>query len=136
MRTLKRRRLFRKEKGGSALIEFAMLAPVFFMLVVGLVEFVVYQYNAYALNYVTYEAARVLQTGQVQTSGDMSTAFHDQVCAAAGTMIDCNSVVFDVRAFDDIGSVTYVTPTFDSNGNPTPTWNIFVRMLDFLYMTA
>lgn len=108
-----------REEGGSALIEYAMLAPVFFMLVIGLIEFVLYQYKAYALSYVTYEAARVLQTGKVQTSADMSQAFHDQVCNQSGTMLDCSTIVFDVRNYGAVSEVKYDAPTFDKDGNPT-----------------
>jgi Flp pilus assembly protein TadG len=107
-----------RAKGGNVLIEFALLAPIFFMLIMGLVEFVLYQYKTYALNHVVYEAARNLQTGEVQTSANMLTAFHDEVCAQASTLIDCNEIVFDVRAFDHIEDITYPPVQFDSNGNP------------------
>jgi Flp pilus assembly protein TadG len=100
------------------MIEYAMLAPVFFMLVIGLVEFVLYQYKAYALNYVTYEAARVLQTGKVETSADMAKAFHDEVCESSGTMLDCSSIVFDVRNYGAVADVQYETPKYDKDGNP------------------
>ena len=116
MRTMKR---LSKSEGGNTLIEFALLAPVFFMLVMGLVEFVLFQYKTYALNHVTYEAARNLQTGQVQGSADKSQAFHDAVCKAAGSMIDCNDIVFDVRSFDKISDITYPPVIFDDKGNPT-----------------
>jgi Flp pilus assembly protein TadG len=116
MRSIKR---LSSEEGGSVLIEYAMLAPVFFMLVFGLVEFVLFQYKANALNYVTYEAARVLQTGKVQGSADMAKAFHDQVCDAAGTLLDCESVVFDVRNYGAVNEVKYETPEFDpKTGKP------------------
>ena len=65
MKTSKR---FSRAEGGNVLIEFALLAPVFFMLIMGLVEFVLFQYKTYALNHVVYEAARNLQTGEVQNS--------------------------------------------------------------------
>jgi hypothetical protein len=42
MRTQRR---LSKAEGGNVLIEFALLAPVFFMLVMGLVEFVLFQYK-------------------------------------------------------------------------------------------
>ena len=116
MRTHKR---LSKEKGGNTLIEFALLAPVFFMLVMGLVEFVLYQYKSYALNHVTYEAARNLQTGEVQSSANMLQAFKDVVCAHSGLMIDCNEIYFDVRSFDAIKDITYPPVTFDSEGKPT-----------------
>jgi Flp pilus assembly protein TadG len=116
MKTPKR---FSRAEGGSTLIEFALLAPVFFMLVMGLVEFVLFQYKTYALNHVVYEATRNLQTGEVQNSEDMAAAFHDEVCEHAGAMIDCEEIVFDVRSFDDINDITYPPPEFDEEGNPT-----------------
>jgi len=116
MRTKKR---LSKAEGGNVMIEFALLAPVFFMLVMGLVEFVLYQYKCYALNHVVYEASRNLQTGEVQTAADMETAFRDEVCDHAGPMIDCEAIAFDVRAFDDLNDITYPPPEFDEDGNPT-----------------
>ncbi len=106
-------------QGGNVMIEFALLAPVFFMLVMGLVEFVLFQYKTYALNHVVYEAARNLQTGEVQTSDDMLEAFHKEVCDQAGPMIDCEAIVFDVRAFVNLADITYPPVTFDEDGNPT-----------------
>jgi len=116
MRTTKR---LSGEEGGNVMIEFALLAPVFFMLVMGLVEFVLFQYRTYALNHVVYEAARNLQTGEVQNSGDMQSAFEDEVCNTAGVLIDCTEIDFDVRAFDDLADITYPPVTFDDDGTPT-----------------
>jgi Flp pilus assembly protein TadG len=108
-----------KARGGNVMIEFALLAPVFFMLIMGLVEFVLFQYRSYALNHVVYEAARNLQTGEVQTSSDMYEAFKDAACDAAGVMVDCNEIYFDVRAFDALNDITYPPPQFDAAGIPT-----------------
>src|SRR5262245_21021769 len=108
-----------REEGGSSMVEFAMLAPIFFMLVMGLVEFVLYQYKAYALNFVVYEAARNLQTGDVQSQDDMEAAFKDEICNNAGPLIDCEAIQYDVRSFDAIKDITYPPVKFDSEGNPT-----------------
>lgn len=115
MRSLRR---LRKARSGNVMIEFAMLAPVFFMLILGLVEFVLFQYKTYALNHVVYEATRNLQTGEVQSAANMEEAFKDEACDKAGVMIDCNSIVFDVRAFDELSDVTYPPPTFNEDGLP------------------
>jgi Flp pilus assembly protein TadG len=118
MKTPKR---FSKEEGGSTLIEFAMLAPVFFIMVMGLVEFVLYQYRIYALNHVVYEATRNLQTGEVQSAGNaaaQAAAFHDEVCKSSGSMIDCDSIVFDVRTYDNIEDIKFPPVEFDEDGNP------------------
>lgn len=100
------------------MIEFALLAPVFFMLVMGLVEFVLFQYKSYALNHVVYEATRKLQTGEVQTSANASSTFNSFVCSNAGPLIDCNDIVFDVRAFDALNQVTFPLVQYDDDGNP------------------
>lgn len=107
-----------KARGGNVMIEFALLAPVFFMLIMGLVEFVLFQYKMYALNHVVYEAARNLQTGEVQNSADMQEAFHEEACDKAGALIDCEAIIFDVRSFDSLNQVTYPPVTFDEDGMP------------------
>ena len=108
-----------KAEGGSTMVEFAMLAPIFFMLVMGLIEFVLYQYKAYALNFVVYEAARNLQTGEVQGEDDMEAAFKHEICDHAGPLIDCEAIRYDVRSFDEISDITYPPVHFDAEGNPT-----------------
>lgn len=116
MRRLKR---ISRSESGNTLIEFALLAPIFFMLIMGLIEFVLYQYKTYALNHVVYEAARNIQTGEVQTAGDMQAAFQEEVCAQAGAMIDCEAITFDVRAFDDLQDINYPPAEFNEDGDPT-----------------
>jgi Flp pilus assembly protein TadG len=120
---MKSRRSLARSRSGNVMIEFAMLAPVFFMLIMGLVEFVIFQYKTYALNHVVYEAARNLQTGEVQNASETSegryAAFKQEVCDKAGGMIDCNEIYFDVRSFPNLSDVTYPPPTFDSEGVPT-----------------
>ncbi len=108
-----------RARDGNVMIEFALLAPVFFMMIMGLVEFVLFQYKTYALNHVVYEAARNLQTGEVQTAEDMLEAFQAEVCDKAGGMIDCEAIVFDVRSFTNLADITYPPATFDEDGNPS-----------------
>jgi hypothetical protein len=125
-----RTKSFFRSEGGNAMIEFALLAPVFFMLVAGLVEFVLYEYKCYAVNHVVYEASRRLLTGEVQTvtpkdgngvplEPEGKALFKTDICNAAGALIDCEQVDFDVRHFTTIGGIQYTTPTFNSAGHAT-----------------
>ena len=111
-------RRLKSARNGNVMIEFALLAPVFFMTVLGLVEFVLFQYRTYALNHVVYEATRNLQTGEVQAASDMEAAFRQEACDRAGVLIDCSEIVFDVRAFEELSDVTFPEPTFDEDGLP------------------
>lgn len=113
------RKNFSKEKGGSTLIEFAMLAPVFFLMIMGLIEFVLYQYKTYALNHVVAEAVRNLQTGEVSVAGNTPQAFLDEMCAHAGLMIDCHEIDYDVQHYDDLDDIKFTEPTFDDEGHAT-----------------
>ena len=55
----------------------------------------------------------------MQTSEDMLAAFEDEVCKQAGVMIDCESIMFDVRSFDAIEDISYPPVEYDDDGNPT-----------------
>ncbi len=113
MRTHKR---LSKAEGGNVMIEFAMLAPVFFMLVMGLVEFVLYEYKTYALNHVVFEATRNLQTGEVQEAANMRQEF-DRLCQeTAGPLMNCDDIEWDVRTFDELKDIDYPPPEFDAQG--------------------
>jgi Flp pilus assembly protein TadG len=114
-----RNRRFLRSEEGSTLVEFAMLAPVFFMLVMGLIEFVLFQYKTYTLNYVVYEATRNLQTGEIQSAADKEAAFKKEICDRAGPLIDCEAIYYDVRSFDNIDDIDYPPVSFDEDGVPT-----------------
>ncbi len=104
MRTHKR---LSKAEGGNVMIEFAMLAPVFFMLIMGLVEFVLYQYKTYALNHIVYEATRNLQTGEVQDADDMREKFDEMCQESAGVLMNCNDIQWDVRSYDALNELEF-----------------------------
>jgi len=109
-------------EGGNVMIEFALLAPVFFMLVMGLIEFVLYQYKTYALNHIVYEATRNLQTGEVWGAGDAAArrAKFDEMCAeSAGALMNCDEVQWDVRAYDALNEIEYPPVEYDEDGLPT-----------------
>jgi Flp pilus assembly protein TadG len=116
MRTHKR---LSRAEGGNVMIEFALLAPVFFMLVMGLVEFVLYEYKTYALNHVVYEATRNLQTGEAQSAADTRAEFDELCQEEAGPLMNCDDIEWDVRSFDALSEIDYPPPVYDGNGLPT-----------------
>jgi Flp pilus assembly protein TadG len=105
-----------RAKGGNVLVEFAVLAPVFFMLIMGIVEFVLFQYKTYALNHVVAEAVRNLQTGEIKAAGNTTQAFMDEMCAHSGLMIDCKAIDYDVRHYEKLKDIKYTEPTFNDEG--------------------
>ncbi len=108
------RRLCRRLKAdgikGSAAIEFAMVAPVFFVLLMGTIEAGVIFFAQSALQNAVNDAARLVRTGQTgcfTTSGGncvpMTQAqFRTQICSEVSLLLqDCTgtSLQFDVNAY-------------------------------------
>jgi len=107
------------EKKGSVAVEFAFLAIPFFMMLIGIIEVGLFFGSAVILEGAATEAARVIRTGQAQTSGDPVGAFEDMLCAKAGVMINCGLIQYEVinvpeRKFTNVQDLQ---PTYDEDGN-------------------
>jgi Flp pilus assembly protein TadG len=105
-----RRRLKADGIKGSAAIEFAMVAPVFFVLLMGTIEAGVIFFAQSALQNALNDTARLVRTGQTgcyTTSGGNCVAmtqaqFRTQLCSEVSLLLqDCNgaSLQFDVNAY-------------------------------------
>lgn len=105
-----RRRLKADGIKGSAAIEFAMVAPVFFVLLMGTIEAGVIFFAQSALQNALNDTARLVRTGQTgcyTTSGGNCVAmtqaqFRTRLCSEVSLLLsDCNgaSLQFDVQAY-------------------------------------
>ena len=104
------RRLKADAVKGSAAIEFALIAPVFFILLMGTIETGVIFFAQSTLQNAVNDTARMVRTGQTgcfTTSGGNCVAmtqaqFRTQICGEASAILqDCNgaSLQFDVQAY-------------------------------------
>ena len=92
-------RRFRRSRRGSAAVEFALVAPVFFALLFAIIESSIFFFASQVLETVTQDLARVLMTGQAETS---------LVCTdpASGAPAPCTPATFHAYACSQIpGSV-------------------------------
>lgn len=120
------RRLCRRLKAdgikGSAAIEFAMVAPVFFVLLMGTIEAGVIFFAQSALQNALNDTARLVRTGQTgcyTTSGGNCVAmtqaqFRTRLCSEVSVLLqDCGgtSLQFDVQAYPSgFSSATNTSP--------------------------
>ncbi len=95
-----------RDERGSAVIEFAFVAPPFILLLTGLIEISVMFFTGSVIEGATKEAARAIRTGQIQSDADPVTAFRTKLCDSLYNIIDCTEVLFNVRTFSDFGSVS------------------------------
>jgi Flp pilus assembly protein TadG len=111
-------RRFRRNHRGSAVVEFALVAPIFFGLLFAIIELALVFFASQMLETVTQDSARTIMTGQAQ-NGQVTgcstpctqAQFKDLVCSKITMMFDCvNGISIDVQSYSAFGSVNISTP--------------------------
>jgi Flp pilus assembly protein TadG len=102
-------------KSGSAAVEFAFVAPVFFMFLFGIIEGGVMFFGQAALMNATQDAARLIRTGQAQGTVSQS-AFTQDVCNGISALLSCANLQVDVQNYPSGFSSNLSSPV-DSSGN-------------------
>ena len=103
--------------GGSATVEFGLVAVPFIALLFAIVETAIIFFAGQALETAVGGAARLILTGQAQGQKFNATAFKNAVCANVYGLFDCqNGIYVDVETFSSFSSITMPSPV-DSQGN-------------------
>jgi Flp pilus assembly protein TadG len=104
-------RRFRRNRRGSAAVEFALVAPMFFAVLFAIIELALVFFASQILETVTQDTARLVMTGQVQSGSINQQQFKDAVCAKLVVMFDCvNGVYVDVRSYGGFSTVNLSAP--------------------------
>ncbi len=103
---------------GTAAIEFAMIAPIFFMLFFAITESGLAYFANMTLENGVAESARLIRTGQAQGLSITKAQFRDIVCEQIEMLMSCDSdkLYIDVRAFSSFGGAGFQNE-FDEDGN-------------------
>jgi Flp pilus assembly protein TadG len=104
-------RRFRRNSRGSAAVEFALVAPVFFALLFAIIETAIVFFAGQVLETVTQDSARMIMTGQAQTGGYSQGQFKDYVCGRVSVLFDCaNGIYVDVQSYPAFTNVSITDP--------------------------
>lgn len=111
------RRGLRNSKGTAA-VEFAMIAPIFFGLLFAVFESGLTYFANMTLENGIAESARLIRTGQAQGQAITQAQFRDILCEQVEMLMSCDSdkLFIDVRAFSSFGGAGY-QEEFDEDGN-------------------
>jgi len=99
--------VLRRNQRGSAAVEFALVAPIFFALVFSILEAGWFFFVNSAVEQANATAARLIRTGQAQNATDADgnpvyskDAFFNEICRVVSTFGDCNdTLTVDVSRF-------------------------------------
>jgi Flp pilus assembly protein TadG len=108
-------------ESGATVIEFAMVAPMLLLLFATIIDLGMMLTTQSLLDGAARDAARLIRTGQVQTTGSPRTTFQNLLCSEMGPVMSastCQSqVLYEVQVFSSFGSVAFTacTQTTDSS---------------------
>jgi Flp pilus assembly protein TadG len=115
-------RRFRRSRGGSAAVEFALVAPVFFALLFAIIETAIMFFASQVLETITQNSARMILTGQAQNASYSQSDFKAYVCSQIPALFTCNSVYVDVQSYSAFTSVS-ISSQIDASKNFISTMN-------------
>jgi len=84
---------------GVTSIEFAIVGPLFLMLVLAVFELGYMVFVQSVLDSSARTAARLIRTGQAQGSGNAQTFFQTALCNGASMVIGCSNLIYQVQEF-------------------------------------
>jgi Flp pilus assembly protein TadG len=115
------RQYFRKlGERGVTTVEFAILGPVFLLLVLAVFELGYMVFVQSVLDSSARTAARLVRTGQAQASGNAQTYFQTALCNGASSVIGCGNLIYQVQEFASWSATQTALntpPKRDKNGN-------------------
>lgn len=98
-------------RAGSAAIEFAFIAPIFFLFLMGTMETGIIFLGDMILQSATNDAARQIRTGQVALSAMTQDQFRQLVCGKIAALLRCDTnLQIDVETFPTFGTVAMPSP--------------------------
>jgi Flp pilus assembly protein TadG len=110
---------FRRNRRGSTVVEFALVAPMFFALLFAIIETALMFFASQVLETATQDSARMIMTGQAQSASYTAAQFKADVCSRISVMFDCTGGVYmDVQSYPSFGSVNVASP-IDASKNFT-----------------
>jgi Flp pilus assembly protein TadG len=107
-------RRFRRNRMGSAVVEFALIAPVFCALLFAILETGIIFFADQYLETLTQDGARMILTGQAQNGNYTQAQFHNYICNQVAALFSCNSIYVNVQSFSSFQNLTATCPI--SNG--------------------
>lgn len=108
------RRFSRSERGVTA-IEFAILGPVFFLLIGATLETALVFFAGHTLDSAVHDGSRLIRTGQAQHMS--ATDYRDGICARTYSLFDCDQLQVSVSGMSSFSNYTPASPIDPDTGN-------------------
>jgi Flp pilus assembly protein TadG len=114
-------RRFGKAKGGSAAVEFGLIAVPFFLMLIGSLEVAMLGFAQTSLDFAVSNAGREIRTGRVQQGGVSAAEIRQELCTQVNNfmVLNCEGSLFlDVQRYESfVAAANGTVDPVDGNGN-------------------
>jgi Flp pilus assembly protein TadG len=110
-------RRLRRNRRGSAAVEFALVAPIFFALLFAIIETGIIFFASQVLETVNQNSARTIMTGQTQNAALTQAQFATFVCTQVPALFTCGNIYIDVQKFNSFANIPLNDVPIDGAGN-------------------
>ena len=117
---------FCRARRGATAVEFALIAPAFLGVLIGIFQMTLYLFAQQILQNAAVEAGRLIMTGQVQAATMTQSNFQkNDVCPLLlSAMFTCANVYVNIDTYVDFEAANTGVPTLTySNGSVSNTWD-------------
>jgi Flp pilus assembly protein TadG len=112
-------RRFRHNRRGSAAVEFALVAPVFFALLFAIIETAIVFFAGQVLETGTQDSTRLMFTHQAYDTGMDETAFKTDLCNRVAVLFNCTgnlaNLIVDVKYYPPGTAINLTDPIVSGN---------------------
>lgn len=103
-------RRWRRDRRGSAAVEFAFIAPMFFGLLFAIFEIILTFLAGTVLENGLQQSARLMYTHQAADSGMTQQQFVADLCSHVSVLMDCSQLRVNVSVFTPGQTITILNP--------------------------
>jgi len=107
---IKAMRRLRRNRKGSAAIEFALVAPVFFAMLFAIMETAMTFLAGQVLENGLQSSARLMFTHQAADTNMTQKAFTDDLCSRVSMLFDCSQLRVNVSISNEGAPITLMSP--------------------------
>jgi Flp pilus assembly protein TadG len=104
-------------RNGSVAAEFAFIAPVLFMTIIGIVEVSMSMFTQHVIESATFNAARTSKTGYVAGGSNQAASIRAALEARLVDIIDFSEVIITSKAYKSFSAIGQPEPYVDANSN-------------------
>jgi Flp pilus assembly protein TadG len=120
---MKRLKDFKSSQGGAAAVEFAIIAPVFILILMTLVAYGIYLSVAHSVQQIAADAARTAVAGITETEREQLVSSYVSSSTLNGAFLDRNKL--KVTVAPDPTNSNQFTVSVEYDAQNLPIWNLY-----------